>query len=156
APAATDQAVPELEHGLAGVDDRLEKWKGFRDQQHRALTPGAKQFLVFYEVDAAVAPGVAAEEPPGGEDDPSEYAVAPDGGHGVLRAGRMVLAPAREGRRHGALVEADRGDRQRAQRGHADPLARPASTSTERRACSTACSPPRSASSPAAGRATIT
>src|SRR3954447_14122674 len=157
APAAVEvpqEPMPELQDGLAGVDDRPQD-EDDRDG-HQALAAGAEQLLVLYEIDTAVTPRVAAQKTPAGEDDAPEYAVAPDGADGVLGAGRMVLAASRQGGGNGPLVEADGSDRRGAQGGHSGPLDRPASSSTSRRASSIACSPPRSASSRAGGRATIT
>ncbi len=155
-----DQVMPELQNPLAGIDERL---KDVGDVVHGlALDVGAwtEQLLVLHEVDAAVTPGVAAEQPPGGQHDTSEHTVAAHRLHGVLGAARMVLAASGDRRGDRALVEAQRGRRDRpdgASRGTAPRRrARPASASTVRRASSIACSPPSRASSPAAGRATIT
>ena len=73
----------------------------------------AEQRLVLDEVDAAVAPGVAAKQPPGGQHDSSQHTVAADRLDGVLGAGRMVLAARGKRGRDRALVEADRRDRER-------------------------------------------
>src|SRR5690606_816801 len=61
-------------------------------------------------VDAALAPGVAAEEPPGGQDESLEDPVPLDRRDGVARAGRVILARGRSQRRDEALVPPDRRD----------------------------------------------
>src|SRR5687767_14086812 len=116
----------------------------------------AEEALLLDGIEAAVAPRVAAKEPPGGQHDAAQYAVALDGLQRVRRAGRVVLAAPRESRRDDALVEPDRRARDRA-RGHAEasPPRSPAWSSRSRSASSTADSP-RSASSAASGRATRT
>ena len=63
---------------------------------------------------AAVAERVAAQQPPAGQHGAAQYAVALDRLHRVRRAGRVVLAAARERRRDEALVEPDRGEHDRA------------------------------------------
>ena len=90
----------------------------------------AEERLVLDGVDAAVAPRVAAQQPPGGQHEPAQYAVAPD--RLRRRTGEQVgwyLQRAGSAGEIDALVEPDRRDRRRErQRAHAppSPSARPA------------------------------
>src|SRR5215210_5899749 len=115
-----------------------------------------EQALLLDGVEAAVTPGVAAQEPPAGQHDAAQYAVGPDGLQRVGRARRVVLAALSQRGRDRPPVEADRsgGDGAGA---HADasPPRRPAWPSSSRSASSTAASP-RSANSAASVRATRT
>src|SRR5918997_5674 len=54
------------------------------------LRAGTEELLVLHEVDAPVAPGIAAQHSPGGEDRAPQYAVAAKSLDGVLRAAGMV------------------------------------------------------------------
>src|SRR5262245_62073001 len=64
-------------------------------------------------VDPALAPRMAAEEPPAGLRRALEDAVLADRVHRVLRAARVVLAAHGEERRDQQLVQPDREDRER-------------------------------------------
>src|SRR5215204_37166 len=112
-----------------------------------ALGAGARaeQLLVLDEIHAAMAPGVAAQDPPGGQDGTAQHTVAPERLDGVLGAARMVLAARRSPRRDGPLVEAHRRRRYRAQGTHgagSSPAASPAALSTSRSSASIASSAP--------------
>src|SRR5437764_14722511 len=61
-------------------------------------------------VDAAVAPGVAAEQPPAGEDRPLQEPVLAQSVERVLRAGRVVLAAVPEQRADRPSVHQDQSD----------------------------------------------
>ena len=151
---AADQVVPELEHPLAGVDQRAE------DVLASARRP----------VGCERGSGPRRSRPRRGSRDCSAggasrrgrfRAAHRSGEPPPLRTGSRTggTCSARQGGRDRPLVEADRRDQERAHGGHdsfSRPRARPASASTDRSACSMAPSPPSRASSPAAGRATIT
>src|SRR5205823_6816513 len=86
-----------------------------REARARAASEGSPQRsreepLVFDLVDAATRPGMAAEQPPAGEDATSQQAVAAQRVDRVLRAGRVVLAGRREERAEGHPVGADEAD----------------------------------------------
>src|ERR1700729_922354 len=78
----------------AGRCLRLQAWSGARHCGSRLEKP-----LVLNPVNSAMAPWVAAQKPPDGQDEPAEYAEALDRLHGVFRAGRVVLAALAKGRR---------------------------------------------------------
>ncbi len=64
--------------------------------------------LLLDGVKPAVAPGVAAEDPPAGQNQPAEYAELVDRLRGILRARRVVLAPRSHQRRDQPLIDPDR------------------------------------------------
>src|SRR5205807_9463559 len=119
---------------------------------------GAEQALGLDRVVAAVAPGVAAQHAPAGEDEAAERAVSPDRLDRVARAGGVVLAVRSQRGRHHQLVEPDRQHGEPATGAHegGSPLPATALPSSSSSAAATPASPSRSASSPAAGRATTT
>ena len=118
-----------------------------------------EQRLVLDEVHPAVAPRVAAKQPPGGEHRSPEHAIAPDRLDGVGRAGRMVLAARGQAGRDHAPVEADRRHEQRPRRTAHPPRPRTRQAGVRQDAPERlldALPPPSRASSAAGGRATIT
>src|SRR4051812_47103 len=76
-----------------------------------------EQSLALNRVVAAVAPRVAAQDPPTGEHRATDHAVRADGLDRVRRARRMVLAALRQRGRQEPLVRADRKERQLTERG---------------------------------------
>src|SRR3989442_10371957 len=113
-----------------------------------------EEALLLHRVEAAVAQRVAAEEAPPGEHEAAQHPVAADRFGRVGGAGRIVPAARRHQRGYEPPVEGYGGGDYP---GHAAfSPARPAPRRRSRSDSSTACSPPRSASSAAAGRATIT
>src|SRR5947209_7497478 len=66
-----------------------------------------------------MAEGVAAQQPPGRQYQPSEYAESHDRLHGVFRARGIELAARAERRRDGRLIELERGGRDPASDIHA-------------------------------------
>ena len=75
APAAGD-ALPERQDVVEGIQDRL---GDDCDREHGFQARGRKSRLVLDEVDAAVAPGVAAQQAPSSQDQAPQYAVLADG-----------------------------------------------------------------------------
>src|SRR5512140_2652963 len=113
---------------------------------------GAEECLLLDGIYAAVAPRVAPQQPPRGEDDAPEYAVGADGLHGVLGAARVVAAAGAERGRDRPLVDPDGRDSDRPQRAHLPALpAKLADASSSRSASSMPASPRSRASSPASG-----
>src|SRR3954454_5859584 len=108
----------------------------------------AEQALGLDGVESAVAPRVAAQDPPPGQDDSTQYAVALDGLDGVGRARGLVLAARRQRRRDEGAPQRDR------QHGQAAGQAHSAISSASARLIP--ASPSREASSRASGRATST
>src|SRR5436190_16799601 len=80
-------------------------------------TARREQRLLLDRVPPAVAPGIAAQQSPGGQHQPSEYAELANRLDGVGGARRLVLAAARKAGRDPAAVGPN---------GHADGAARPA------------------------------
>ena len=78
---------------------------------------GLEQPLVLDGIEPPVAPGVAAQQPPAGQDKPAQYAELADRLRGVFRARRVVLAALPEQRRDQPLVQ--RGSGARPAGGHA-------------------------------------
>src|SRR5436190_413208 len=76
-----------------------------------------EQRLLLDRVPPAVAPGIAAQQSPGGQHQPTEYAELANRLEGVGRASRLVLAAARQAGRDPAAVGPN---------GRADGAARPA------------------------------
>jgi len=68
------------------------------------ISPTSEQPLILRVVHAAVTPGVAAKQPPAGEDRALEEAVFAQRIERVLRAGWVVLAAVAEQRAHGPAV----------------------------------------------------
>src|SRR3712207_1354778 len=101
--------------------------------------------LARHRVDASGAPRVAAEHPPRGEHEPAQDAVFAHRLGGVLRAGRMVPAARGQPRRDEPLVEGYRREENRADCSHfvTSAPAKPAFSSSSRRAVSTPLSPSR-------------
>src|SRR5690242_11223677 len=73
---------------------------------------GAEQRLRRDGVVAAVAEGIAAQQPPGRQHRTSHQTIAADRLDGVLRARRVVFAATREGGRDRPLVDAQDPDRE--------------------------------------------
>src|SRR6185437_16876582 len=71
---------------------------------------GLEQPLVLDGVKSPVTPGVAPEQPPAGQDKPSEYAESADRLRGIFRARGVVLAALSDQRRDEPLIEPDRQD----------------------------------------------
>src|SRR3954451_7899434 len=109
----------------------------------------AEQRLGLRWVEPPVAPGIAAQQAPAGEDDASQYAVALDHLHRVGRAGRVVLAARAEQRRDEPAVPLEGQDEALPDHGCTW------STSSAS-AARTPFMPSFSASSRASGRATTT
>src|SRR4051794_27567658 len=72
-----------------------------------------EQPLVLRVVNAAVAPGIAAEQPPAGEKRPFEKAVLAQRIERVLRAGRVVLAAVAEQRADSPAIHVDEAHREK-------------------------------------------
>src|SRR3954471_21548959 len=109
----------------------------------------AEQRLSLRWVEPPVAPGIAAQQAPAGEDDAPQYAVALDHLHRVGRAGRVVLAARAQQRRDEPAVGLDRQDEDPPH----DDCTWSTSSASEAR---TPFMPSFSASSRASGRATTT
>jgi len=77
----------------------------------------ATEVGVLGPVDAAVAPGVTAEDAPTGEGGPLEETVDPECVQRVLGARRMESAAGRKQRRENGLVPADQAGEQAARNG---------------------------------------
>ena len=92
------------------VDQRLEdvgeerSWLGVRARAGR----GAEEALRLDRVEAAVAPRVAAQQPPRGEHQPAQYAELPDRLRRRRASRSARTAAPRQRRRDHALVERDR------------------------------------------------
>ena len=102
APAEAQVVVDELEHRVRGVDQRLEDVGDDETitRRHREVAAGRrsgsrKSVRASTRVVAAVAEGVAAREPPGGDDRAAHRAELADRLDRVCRARRLVLAAAR-------------------------------------------------------------
>ena len=113
-----DRVVEEQENLLEHVDDRLEDVREDKHEDQRltggswvAERGGAEEALAGDGVEPTVAERIAAQEAPHRQDRAAEYAELPDRLRGVGRAGRLVLAAARQRRRDQALVERDRRGR---------------------------------------------
>ena len=125
------------------------------DAARGAALARLEQRLVRDRVVAAVAPRVAAQQPPARQHEAAQPArrsrTACDR---VVRAGRQVLAAPRQQRRDEALVEADRREQRR--RARRSRLAPPSPATSSDSAPRMPSVPSRSASSRASGRATTT
>ncbi len=103
------ERVQPFEDVREEVLDRRED-VGERDHAARRARLGRKETLVTDVVDAAVAPRVAAQEPPGGQQAAAQETELPKRVDRVLRAGGVVLAAAlREGAER-VPIHVDAGD----------------------------------------------
>jgi hypothetical protein len=91
--------MEELERGLEDRDQWLEDVRCYK---HFSGGPGRRsrleQALALDGIKPTVAEGVAAQQPPDGEDQPAEYAESADRLDRVFRAGGVVLAVLAESR----------------------------------------------------------
>ena len=110
APARADVVVEEGEDRVRDVDQRLQDVGVREDHAGDPRASVLKQRARLDRVVAAVAERVAARQAPGGEDRAAHDAELADRLRRVGRAGRLVLAAARQGGRDEALVEPDRGE----------------------------------------------
>ena len=94
---------------ISGWSELGEDGQGLRSVTQGVRRAVAEQRLGRDRVVAAVAERVAAQQPPAGQHGAAQYAVALDRLHRVVRAGRVVLAAARQRRRDHALVERGSG-----------------------------------------------
>src|SRR3954463_13533508 len=108
----------------------------------------AEEALGLDGIESAVAPRVAAQDAPPGEDDATQYAVPRNGLNRIRGAARLVLAARCERRRDERSPQSNREDHGTPGEGH-----RSIKSSSASR---TPSSPSRSASSRASGRATTT
>jgi hypothetical protein len=109
--------MEELEDSLKGVYKRLEDVCG---DEHGSGTwrwcSGPEQPLVFHGVKSSAAPGIAAQQPPAGEHDSTEYAESLNGLDRVFRTAGVVTTALAEQRGEQPLIEPKREHGQPARR----------------------------------------